>query len=742
MQQEAYSFVDTPTANNAIFQNQRPFDESQNIARLDWRPSETHRLTGRILYAHSKTVDPNGLFINSQVPTSPTLRDHPGDNIQLAHTWRLRPSLTNDFTAATSWNRQRTFAQGDVWRRDTYGFQFEQVYPNGGLYENATPRIAVTGYATAESVSRAILTPTTDITFTEKLNLVKGSHSLTGGATYTRNRKDQNSRVNYAGNVSFSTAGNPSSTGNALADALLGNYRTYAENELDPIGFYRFSNIEGFVSDNWRASRTLSLELGMRYLYHIPTYTQANNNTNFDPSLYDPARAVQINPSTGLVVTGSGNRYEGLVRPGSGVPEEELSRFPNGNSPRVLGVPSGAPRGLYHEQSRLMPRLSFAWAPRGDDTLAVRGGVGVFYERPDNNYLFPTSANPPMNESVSLENGNLSDPGRGRASAVAPWGTIEAVDPDLQLARKTNWSLSVQRTIGKKLFAEIAYVGNAGRNLHRRPNINALPPDVLRSSRALPAAQRPNDNALRPYLGYTTINYYVSDARSNYHALQTFLAKRKGDLNFTVAYTFGGSWTDASSRGEAGFEAGEDPYEGLKENYGPATNFRRHILAVTYTWRVPFFRHSTGLVKQALHGWEFSGVTNIQSGRRLTPVAPTAIGTRRADYLGGVVNLPRGERTEQRYFNREAFAPAAEDRKGNAPAGIIDAPGFQRWTMKLRKRFELPRQAKLSFELDAFNVLNQTTWGLPDVDMSSAAFGTIAPTGLARQIQLGMKVDF
>ena len=99
----------------------------------------------------------------------------------------------------------------------------------------------------------------------------------------SRNRKDQNGRAAYLGNVAFNPSGNPNSTSNALADALLGNFRTYNEASADPVGFFRFTSYQAFVSDTWRVRSNLSLEIGLRYEYSTPTYAQGNNLVNFDP---------------------------------------------------------------------------------------------------------------------------------------------------------------------------------------------------------------------------------------------------------------------------------------------------------------------------------------------------------------------------------------------------------------------------------------------------------------------------
>src|SRR5690606_6953607 len=116
-----------------------------------------------------------------------------------------------------------------------------------------------------------------DITFQDTLTWVKGRHSLRSGVAISRNRKDQNGRANYFGRVVFNASGNPNSTSNSVADMLLGNFRTYEEASADPVGFFRFTTYQGFVSDTWRLRPNLSVEVGVRYEYSTPTYTQGNN---------------------------------------------------------------------------------------------------------------------------------------------------------------------------------------------------------------------------------------------------------------------------------------------------------------------------------------------------------------------------------------------------------------------------------------------------------------------------------
>ncbi|HEX4945988.1 MAG TPA: carboxypeptidase regulatory-like domain-containing protein, partial [Blastocatellia bacterium] len=478
MEKQAVSYVDTPTANNALYQQPNPFDFRQEIIRLDYRVNDRHTLYGRYIHDFNSVIDPFGTFINSALPTIPGNRLRPGYSYQIGHTWMLTTRLINEAKINASWSKQRTPPVGDAWKRETYGFTFQQLFPFG-RYENGIPDTSVTGFAGFRGPAGTLISPAVDIAFSDNLSWVLGAHTLKTGVLVVRDRKDPNGRPAYTGNVTFNPSGNSLSTGNAFADALLGNFRTYTEANNDPLTFFRFSQYEAFASDNWKVNRKLSVEMGLRYHYGIPTYSQANNITNFDPSLYKAANAVTVKADGTLDTSRGGNRYNGLIRAGFGVPAEELGRFPNGNSPEVLSVPSGAARGFYEPQHLIAPRFSFAYAPFSDNRTAIRGGFGLFYDRPAITLIAPLANNPPLLLSSSFENGNLSNITGGRASAVAPFGNINAIDPNLVTPYTMNFSLGVQRELPGGIFGEVTYVGNLGRHLMRQPDINQAPFEVL-----------------------------------------------------------------------------------------------------------------------------------------------------------------------------------------------------------------------------------------------------------------------
>jgi hypothetical protein len=281
-----------------------------------------------------------------------------------------------------------------------------------------------------------------------------------------------------------------------------------------------------------------------------------------------------------------------------------------------------------------------------------------------------------------------------------------------------NFTLGVQHELPWGILGEAAYVGNLGRRLLRQPDINQPSFEALRVNAAAPSSQRVSVNALRPYKGYSEIRMYLSDTNSNYNALQIYATRRKGDLTMTMSYTFSKSLSDASSNSDNL----EDPFN-RSFNYGPTSFDRRHIFITTWTWRLPFFPKARGLPYRFLGGWEVSGVARWQTGQYFTPFGNTSIGTRRADYVGGKIELPGGERGIAQWFNTEAFKPAPDDRRGTAGVGMIEGPGRYSWDLAARKKLAVTEKINLQL---------RRTSSMPSIRSNSAAAGEAGWKSMSR----------
>src|SRR5215213_3050332 len=204
----ATSYTNSPVGNNATFQQPNPFDYREDIIRLDYRFNSSHSVNGRYIHDENQLIDPFGTFITSQLPTIPSARSRPGTSYQVAYTWLVTPTLLNEAKANLSIVSQPIPPAGEFWKRETYGFQYQQLFPGGGVYSNSIPDTTVNGFAGFNGAARSLVSPTTDIMVGDNVTWVRGSHTLKTGALVYRNRIDQNGRTTYTGNVAFNTGGN------------------------------------------------------------------------------------------------------------------------------------------------------------------------------------------------------------------------------------------------------------------------------------------------------------------------------------------------------------------------------------------------------------------------------------------------------------------------------------------------------------------------------------------------------
>lgn len=728
------SFTDSPIGSNATFQPASPSDFRQEILRLDYVVNSRHSAYFRYLHDTNQVIDPFGTFTLSTLPTIQHARNRPGNGVQIGHIWNVTTNIVNDARVNFSWTDQIIPPANDLWARDTYGFSYAQLFPDGGPYEDSIPDVSFSGgYSGWAGAARSLTALAHDSTVSDTLTWVNGDHTTKFGAMWNFSKVRQNGRSTYAGNLAFNTNRTLSTT-QVIADMLLGQFRTYSEFAFDPVGFFRFNQYEGFISDSWRVNRKLSLELGVRYQYGTPFYTRGNNITNFDPSLYDPARAVAISRTGAYTIPAGANRFNGLIRAGSGIPTSETGYIPTHNSPDVLAVPTGAPRGLYDAKHYFMPRVGFSFAPFDEGKTAIRGGFGMYYDRIEGNIIFPLISNPPFVNSSSFDNGNLSNITGGSASALGVFGTFSAINPDLKTPMTMNFSLGVQHEFPLGIFVEVNAVGNLGRNLIRNPDINTVPFDRLIANAALPTAQQFVENAMRPYLGYSVINQRNSDSTSNYTALQTYVAKRKGDILGTMSYTYGKVFTDASNFNDNL----EDPFN-RKFNYGPATFDRRHVFVSTYSYAPSFFRGKKGIMGALLDGYEISGITRYQSGRYFTITGNSSTGgTRRADLIFSDFYL----REDRQWIDKTAFAVAPGTRRGTSGVGIVEGPSLLAFDFSMRKRFRFGEKRDLRLQADVFNAFNRANFSNMSTNVSAADFGLLTASGPGRSIQLGVKFGF
>ena len=760
-------------AGNTFFQPGGPTNWREDIIRVDYLANDKQHFYFRYIHDNVQVYNAFSTFgatVNGigQLPVDPDLRNRPGYNYQIGWVSIISPHVINEVKFNADWHSQKIPPVGNLYLRSSYGFQFTPPLGFVGSYPLGIPTTSFTGVAAAPTSGPNgwqgpspdfLLAPTTDISPSDNVTWQVRNHTVKFGVLYARNRKDQNSRpTSYNGNLVFSPSGNPNSTGDAFADALMGNFQTFSQVSGDPIGFYRFNVYQAYAQDSWKVNHKFSLEVGVRYELTNPTYVQGNNMSNFDPSSYNSANAPfvaangALNPSGTPAGSGAGTctgnilpsnipiiiGCNGLVRPGD-VPFDQAGRVPlTYQDPSLLAaIPANSRRGFYKPESLWAPRVGFAFSPFGNNKTVLRGGFGIFYDKPEANLLggVGLQGQAPWVVNVSTSNGQLStfDTGVGAVKVPAPSATgVTSIDPNLKVARNMDYSLSVQRELAHGVLFQAAYVGNEGRHILRGPNINAptwtaanldysvnpAPNSGLNNPPPCPTAN-PHclaTNQIRPYLGWGDIPQERSDATSNYNSLQLSATKRSGYITTTLSYTYSKAMGEDGGVGDAYNQNPEPecPFTCLLSNgqvvtwkqfqYGKVSFDRTHILAVSYTLASPWFRSEKGITGEALGGWELSGITRYQSGASLTMTATTAVGTglsaygRRASMvLGHPLNdLPRvgGACPAHRvcWFDAAAFTLAPTTSAGDAPIANIIGPNYYVWDLSLRKTFRLPRR--------------------------------------------------
>jgi hypothetical protein len=849
------------SANNLTFSLPNPLNLREDIARIDLRPSDKHSIYFRYLHDSVDIYNPFSTFPTSPagIPVDPDLRHRPGFNFQIGWVDVISPTFVNEAKFNADWHSQRTPPQGTAYLATTYGFKFIPPLGQPAQFPTGLPQITWTCGAVCSSFPTATPTtvngpaidfleaPTTDINPVDNVTWQKGNHSFKFGGEFARNRKTQNSRVNYTGTINFNSAAGATSnaatgvgsnsTGDPFADALLGNFNSLSQISEDTVGQFRFNDVEAYFQDTWKATSKLSLVLGLRFIYTTPTYTTGNNMTNFDPFTFNVANEPTFTSvgsgsslslaspglCSGPLTTVAGSpvltiECNGLVRPGQ-VPASQAKSVPaiTADPTLVNAIPATAPRGFFPSEYLPAPRFGFSYSPFDNNKTVLRGGFGIFYDKPEGNLLgqgINSQGYVPWAQTVTINgvNGSLSqfDSAAGVAPVPAPstLSGINGVNPNLVVARTYEYSFGMEHELPSDTLLKMDYVGNLGRHILRGPSVNVpswttqqgfLPTSVNPNTFACPsginaaaygctggfANSKINGDQIRPFLGYSSFQFELSDANSNYNSLQASLTKRAGFVNGTFAYTYskvlgnGGGVGDAYNENPesecpftclvstaanpvlvngsnkavvGGAQTGGVVETWQQFTYGRLSLDHTQIVAMAFTVEQPFGSGLHGVAGAAVKGWSLSGIMHYQTGAYLTATASSNIGatsisaTRRANAVAGQSLQFTGTCPALKvcWVNPNEFVAATTLGAGDAPLGNIIGPDFYQWDMSLRKQFALPVESmKLQFQADAFNVFNHTNWNNPTVNNAGAAsFGQITTSLPARVLQFGAKFVF
>lgn len=510
----------------------------------------------------------------------------------------------------------------------------------GGLIGGAPPNIAYPGWLN--------INQTHD--YSASLTKIKGRHTIKAGAYLNHSYKAQNAgfSASFAGTVDFSNnSNNTLDSGFGYSNAALGVFNSYGQASKYIEGSMLYNQLEFYVQDNWKVSNRLTLDYGMRFVHQQPQYDQFQQQSNFFPDKFTKANSQVLyvagcsngaatcsgnvrnakNPITGAIVSGgtaaNSQVLIGTPVPGIGSAVDGIIQSGNG----IAKTNYVWPTLVY------APRFGFAYDVKGDSKWVIRGGGGLFYDRPDGNTVFSSPANPPIATTQSLVQSQLQTLGTGGLSPL-PVASLNTFQYNAKIPSTIQWQIGVQKALPLGLVLDVSYVGNHAYNRLGSQQggttqaINQVPlgtaylaqyQDPTLGAPSVPGASAYTTNLLRPYQGLGAISQNTTAFYDTYHSIQVSVNRR-----YSHGFSVGANYTRGISlKGNTGitqhytYDTGvpvlwsnEAAYDKLFSTLDPTPNF----LKVNTTWSIPGLRDSGSFLRQVTSDWQVSGILTSQSG--------------------------------------------------------------------------------------------------------------------------------
>jgi hypothetical protein len=563
--------------------------------------------------------------------------------------------------------------------------------------------------------------------FIDSLSWVHGAHTFKAGIEINRlfylNRTffQTQGGFTFSGIFTQGVVNGKTTTAVSAADFLLGLAQSLSISSpaLEQGGIQ--NNYFGYVQDDWRVSRRLTLNLGVRYELPMPWYQ--NNN------------------------------YWGSFSPG-----QQSTVYPN--APRGLVFPGdrGFPRGLVQtDANNFGPRIGFALDATGDNKTVVRGGFGVFYDAITANII--QNGTQPFRYSYTINAPySLADPLRGLAPIPAtvnlsnpvfttnPPPQLTFPDPHMRTPYTMQYNLTVQRQVVKDTVIEAAYVGKLGRKLLDDINFN---PAIY-----APGATVANENSRVLYPGFGNVTMMGSFANSAYNALQTRVIKRysrsfmiQGTFTWSKSMDIFSGGTGASVTDTA---AAPNPFN-LRNDWAPSDFYAKYIASAAGIWDMPKLLHHNVFLRESAGGWQLAVRYTARSGNPINVVtgADTALtGTpqQRASVNGNPVLTTDRSTAAQlaQWFDPSVFYSPASGTFGNLGRNALMGPGLTSTNAALLKDFPFTHRegVHLQFRAEAFSVFNTPIFKNPTATLGSSLGKITSTSGGDRHLQFALKLMF
>jgi hypothetical protein len=726
-----YPAANQPDGKTLLFSQQQPTRGDYGTAKIDWNPNEKNSFFVRYTMDDSKKLRQDaadhvlGLFAEDET--------HRNQYVSLVATRVFSPTLVN--IARFGFNRSTTlvnlFNQANV----PAALSFIPGQPFG--------RLRVAGLSTlGATINDPRFFRMNSFQPSDDLSITRGAHALKTGFILERFQWNTANFNRIGGDYQF--------------DCLTGCVRNFLQANAravdapfpgsEPSRGIRAILFGTYFQDDYRVSRRLTLNLGLRYeITTVPT--EVNGKISF---LLDPSATALVNQQP----------FKG-------------------------------------NHLNFAPRFGFAWDPKANGKTAVRGGWGIYYDQILlNQFLNMFDRNPPQWLTITLplpapapascRTAPFPNPLSPAVVADCQTFTLQnAVFNDFKTPYSYHYNLTVQREIVHQLVVSVAYVGSRGKHLIERYDGNTPLPTVLPggtgcppSTVVLPAgtlctlAGAPRRNPGTSALPLGALQTRRLSGLSYYDALQVSVSRRfSGGLQVQGTYTYsksidmsGGLFSEEADNAATGIEIPDRIF-----NDKGLSNFDiRHNAVINLLYGLPFGKNLQGFARQVMNGWELGGIATFATGVPFTVENSSNVSRNLATQAnfsdrpnlapGGSNNPTHGVSrcpgvlagapvgTPTLFFDPCAFTPQIPGTFGNLGRNTLIGPGLSEVDFLVNKHFRMGEQRDLQFRAEFFNVLNHPNFAAPSVTLGallSASAGLLTKTTTtSRQIQFGLKFVF
>ncbi|MBV9267143.1 MAG: TonB-dependent receptor [Acidobacteriaceae bacterium] len=655
----------------------------QYNVRFDHRFNDFNQLTLRYSYGHKDIFEP---YTENSITNVPGFGDYVrdrGHNALINYTRVLTPNTTNSFLLG--FNRAgRTILQQN-YQTNVNQLWSVSYFPDTSV-DFGYPSISVSGFSSlGDLVALPIDRHTTTYQLDDTIAFVRDNHAIKIGAQFRKLELNGFVSQYPRGSISFLGA----LSGSGIGDLLLGLPTFTLDAALSAPQTLRTFQSNFYAQDDWKIRPDLTLNIGLRYEYNTPPTDPTN-------------RMEALNLATGM-----------------------LSRVGTNGIPRS---------GFEPDYLDFAPRFGFAWNP--EKNLVIRGGYGVFYDAG----MFETSSalyfNPPYFSLYTFFPSaagllTLQNPFPTNLGYIPP-AALSTLAPDIRTPYVQDWHIDVQRSIQGLGTLSVAYAASKGTKLIRSLDLNQPSP-------------APGDvDARRPFQGFSNIFYTESGGDSEFNALQiSFNRRLRSGLAILANYMFSKSMDDTSAYlgtiADTNFPQNSHDYHA---EHAVSSFDVTHAATIAFVYQLPFrnvFIRTT----------EFRSILSAYTGQPFTPLISfdnsntgntgNPFGSDRPNVLRSPALTNPGP---QKWFDTAAFSVPVPYSFGDAGRNILRGPGQFTWDIEGARRFLLTESWSLTFEAQAFNVLNRTNFDLPQLYVDQPGFGRIFSAKTPRQLQLAVRFSF